>query len=285
MKYFVLLQALGDNLISLSFLEQIDEKIHILGTNYTKNIAKLMGAKNNFDIQLVFDDIPAFYDVKKQGVWAAIKDLYKFVEYIKNNNIQEIIFEKKDFRGFLISFLCKSKIYEPNNLTLKIYDNRKELIEKIYNQSISLNHYTLKIQNPKIIVINPLTRVELKNIKHHHLIYIIEELKKFDYEIYLIDIEKKYEEFENIVQYYLRYTTLDDVKKLIQRCDLYIGGDSFLIHLAYYLKRNYFVIFYRDNDDFLPPNIELDFYIKAHKNKNFDEDLKQKFINIGLIKI
>lgn len=284
MKYYVSLLALGDNLISLSLLEQLNDKVNILGTKHTKNIASLIGVENKFNIQVVFDDIPAFYDIKKQGVLKAIFDFFKFIKYLKTNNIEEIMLEKKDFRSSFISLLTNTKISYPNSLNSKVYENRKELIENVYKQSINVNSYRLKIENPKKILINPLTRVELRNIKRNHLDFIINKLNKYGYEIYLIDIESRYQEFDNKVQYYLTNTTLEDVKQLIKECDLYIGGDSFLIHLAYYLQRNYFMIFYRDNNDFLPPNITQDFYIKAHDSGDFDDELKQKFTNIELIK-
>lgn len=284
MKYYVSLLALGDNLISLSLLQKSDIKVNILGTKLTKNIVKLMGLENMFNIEVVFDDIPAFYDIRKKGFWKAIKDFYKFIRYIQKNKITEMIFERKDFRSLIILFLTNAKGYYPDYLNIKVYENRRELIEKVYHQSIEVNSYLLKIQNPKKIVINPLTRVELRNIKHNHLKYILDTLNNNQYEIYLIDIENRYQEFENDVYSYLTDTTLDDVKQLILKCDLYIGGDSFLIHLAYYLKQNYFMIFYRDNDDFLPPNIKDDFYIKAHKSSDFVIEMQQKFENIGLIK-
>jgi len=284
MKAYITLQALGDNLISLSLLEQLNIKVNILGTKHTKNIVKLIELESKFDIQVVFNDIPAFYDIKKHGILKATVDFIKFIQYLKINNIEEIIFEKKDFRSFLVSLVTNTKIYYPNNLIPKVYENRKELIENIYRQPINLNRYILKIENYKKILINPLTRVDVKNIKNSHLNFIINEFSKYDYEIYLIDIEKRYQEFENKVQHYLTNTTLDDVKQLIKGCDLYIGGDSFLIHLAYYFRKNYFMIFYRDNDNFLPPNITQDFYIKAHQSNDFDNELKQKFKNIGLIK-
>lgn len=283
MKYYLSLQALGDNLISLSLLAQLNIRVNILGTKHTKNIVKLIGLEDKFAIQVVFDDIPAFYDIRKKGLVKAIKDLYRFIRYIQKHQILEIIFEKKDFRSTLILFFTHARGYFPSQFNPKVYENRNELIENIYQQPINFNSYILKIENPKRIVINPLTRVEVKNIDHRHLNFIINELSKYDCEIYLIDIEKRYEEFENKVQYYRTNTTLEDVKQLINECDLYIGGDSFLIHLAYYLQRNYFMIFYRDNDCFLPPNITQEFYIKAHESVDFDNELKQKFKSIGLI--
>ncbi|WP_067177444.1 glycosyltransferase family 9 protein [Sulfurospirillum sp. UCH001] len=283
MVYYVCFLAFGDNLISLSLLEQLDQKINILGTNYTKNISLLMNNPDQFSIKIVFNDIPSFYDMRKKGLIQAIKDMYKFLNYIKENNITEMIFEKKDFRSILISILTHSKIHYPNSSNRNIYENRKHIIENIYKKQVTLNRYTLKIRKNKTIVINPLTRMKQKNIEHEHLKYIIDVINKNNYKIYLIDIEKKYEIFSSKVQHYLTNTTLDDIKNLILECDLYIGGDSFLIHLAYYLKRNYFMILYTNNDDFSPPNIEDVFYIKAHHCNNFNKEINQKFFEIGLI--
>jgi len=283
MKYYLNMLSLGDNLISLAFLEQLNTKVNILGTKHTENIINLLGLEHKVEIYVVFNDIPTFYDIRKYGIFKASLDFLKFIRYLQIHNIKEVIFEKKDFRSSLTSMFTNTNIYYPNSINTKVYENRKELIENIYKQSIDFNSYLLQIQNPKTIVINPLTRVELKNIKKNHLNLIIDELMQHNYEIYLIDIENRYQEFEKKVHSYLTNTTLNDVKKLIKKCDLYIGGDSFLIHLAYYLQRNYFMIFYRDNDDFLPPNITENFYIKAHNNRNFDKELREKFQNIGLI--
>ncbi len=282
-KYYVSLLALGDNLISLSLLEQLDSKVNILGTKHTLNIARLINIENKLNIKIVFEDIPAFYDIKKQGIFKSLIDFYKFINFIKKNDIDELVFEKEDFRTALIAFFTKIKISTPNIQNSKIYSNRKELIENIYHKKTNLNNYNLQLKNPRIIVINPLTRVELKNINKDELHYLLKLLKSKNYEIYLIDIEKKYQEFQDNVTHYLTNTTLSDVKQLIGKCDLYIGGDSFLIHLAYYLKRNYFIFFYRDNDDFLPPNIAEDFYIKVYETDTIKDKIKQKFINMELI--
>lgn len=282
--YFVNFLALGDNLISLSLLSRLDAKVNLLGTKHTHNIAKLMNLEDKFNIKIVFDDIPAFYDIRQKGVLNALKDFIIFIKFLKSHNIKEIIVEKKDFRSRLLSFLIDIQIHEPAQSNLKVYEHRKNLIEDKYSTKLSLNSYPLILSSPKKIVINPLTRVKLRNIKKEHLHYILDILNKNSYEIVLIDFEKKYIEFKNDVKDYLTDTTLEDLKILINDCDLYIGGDSFLIHLAYCLQKNYFMVFYRDNDDFMPPNITQDFYIKAHKCDDFNINLNQKFKNVGLIK-
>ena len=279
-----LFQALGDNLISLSILEQLDREVKIVGTKHTKNIINLMDTEKSSDIKILFEDIPAFYDIKKQGIKNAITDFFKFIKYINDNKINELILEKKDFRSKLLSYFTKAKIYTPNILNRNVYKNRIEIISQIYNQDLHFQNYNLQLNNSKIIIMNPLTRELFRNINTNHLEYILNILKKQDYIIYLIDFEHKYKEFSNKVSFYLTNTTLFDMKNLLNKCDLYIGGDSFLIHLAYYLKRNYFMVFYRDNDDFLPPNITNDFYIKAHDSIDFEAEISYKFKKIGINK-
>jgi ADP-heptose:LPS heptosyltransferase len=203
--------------------------------------------------------------------------------FVKDNKIKELVFEKKDFRAYVICFFTQATPYFSVSSNSNVYERRKELIEKVYGKEINLSVYKFKILNPKIILINPLTRSEARNIKKDHLKNILEFLNLYGYEIYLIDIEKRYEDLKMNVKYYLTDTTLQDLRSLLLKSDFYIGGDSFLIHLAYYLKRNYFMIFYRDNDDFLPPNISCDFYIKAHTSDNFRKEIEEKFIKIGLI--
>lgn len=283
-RYYISFLALGDNLISLSMLEQLDERVGILGTKHTKHIARLIGAENKFEIEVMFEDIPAFYDIRRQGIRRAIQDFFIFTRYVKKNNTRELVFEKKDFRSFLISILTNTKIYYPNNFSSMVYKNRKDLISSVYGEDVDVKNYPLKIKNTKKILINPLTRVRGKNIKRNHLMCMINILKTNGCKIYLIDLEKRYKELEKDVDKYLINTSLRDVKVLMKECDLYIGGDSFLVHLAYFLKRNYFIIFYNKNNDFLPPNMKDDFCTKVYKSDSFEANIKKKFVSIGLIK-
>lgn len=283
MKYYVSLLALGDNLISLAFLRQLSDEIHVLGTKHTNNILKLIGSKENIHIHKVFEDIPAFYDIKKRGLISACRDFYKFIRYVRSNGIDELVFEKKDFRSTMIAILTKAKVFYPDSFVCNAYKNRRELISEVYKNDVALNTYKLELHDVKIVVINPLTRLEKRNIKHQHLSFMCKKLKQNGYETYLIDLEKKYTQLEEDVTHYLTNTSLEDVKELILKADLYIGADSFLIHLAYYLKKNFFMIFYRDNYDFLPPNIENSFYIQAHHCSDFESEVQQKFKSIGLV--
>ena len=287
MKHYLLFQALGDNLISLSLLEKLHERVNVLGTKDTKIIIKLLGLEENFNVRVVFDEIPAFYNIREKGFINALRDSLILLKYINNNNIDKIVFEKNDFRSSILSLILTKKVIRTKNNYKNTYKNRKDNIEYIYNKNIQLDKYRLEVSKEntinKKILINPLTSKLHRNIRHKHLKYIIDELNRNGFHICLIDIENRYQEFKDDVNSYLTNTTLDDVKELILISDLYIGADSFLVHLSYYLKKTYFIVFYQNNDDFLPPNANDKFYLKCNELDNFEENLKNKFKKIGLI--
>jgi len=283
-KYFVSLQSLGDNLISLSLLAQMDRPIKILGTKHTQSIIALMGVEDKFDLLIPFEDIPAFYDVRKRGIFKAIKEIIVFRAYVKKYRIQELIFEKYDWRVCLLTFglyvNVKSQFYSDN-----VYVNRKLLIEDAYGLKICLNDgnepfFPQKIQK---VLINPTTRVSLKNIQSDHLCFIIALLQKNHIEVTLIDFEQNYSVLENGVAHYRIHTTLNDVKNMLLETDLYIGADSFLIHYAYYLQKPFFIVFNQENKHFLPPVCtHLDNYLIATQG-DFEMEFAKKFTALGII--
>jgi ADP-heptose:LPS heptosyltransferase len=282
--YFVSLQALGDNLISLSLLAQLDKRIKILGTKQTKSIITLMGVEDKFDLLMPFEDIPAFYDIRKRGIFKAIKDIIHFRSYVRKYRIQELVFEKCDWRVRLLTFglqvNVQSRFYDDN-----VYVNRKLLIEDVYHSTIYLSEgaessFPKKIQK---VLINPTTRVSSKNIQSDHLRFIIAFLHKNHIEVTLIDFEQNYTDLENKVTHYKAHTTLNDVKSILLETDLYIGADSFLIHYAYYLHKPFFIVFNQENTHFLPPVCtHLENYLMATQG-DFEMHLTKKFIAIGIL--
>ncbi|MCH4600727.1 glycosyltransferase family 9 protein, partial [Helicobacter pylori] len=250
------LLALGDNLITLSLLKEIafkqQQPLKILGTRLTLKIAKLLECEKHFEIIPVFENIPAFYDLKKQGVFLAMKDFLWLLKALKKHKIKHLILEKQDFRSFLLAKFVS--ITTPNKEIKNIYQNRQELFSQIYGHVFDNPSYPMSVKNPKKILINPFTRSIDRSIPLEHLQIVLKLLKPFC--VTLLDFEERYAFLKDEVAHYRAKTSLEEVKSLILESDLYIGGDSFLIHLAYYLKKNYFIFFYRDNDDFMPPKNE-----------------------------
>ena len=164
------------------------------------------------------------------------------------------------------------------NLIKKIFYKFGHDIKKT-NQELINNLLKDKItENPIILDVggNKGQSIKIfKKIFKNPIIHSFEPIKS--------EFDIMYQEFKDDVNSYLTNTTLDDVKELILISDLYIGADSFLVHLSYYLKKTYFIVFYQNNDDFLPPNANDKFYLKCNELDNFEENLKNKFKKIGLI--
>ncbi len=78
------LLALGDNLITLSLLKEIafkqQQPIKILGTRLTLKIARLLECEKHFEIIPLFENVPAFYDLKKQGVFFGDEGFFMVVK-------------------------------------------------------------------------------------------------------------------------------------------------------------------------------------------------------------
>lgn len=285
MKYFLSLQSFGDNLISLYLLSQIDGKIKILGTKHTQNIARLMEVEDKVNIDVIFDDIPAFYDVKKRGMVKAFKDMFKFRQYIKEHNIKELFFEKQDIRTQMLTFGL-SKYIATKNLTKQVYINRKNLIEKYYTSTIKLKSSIKpsKGKETNRILISPSSRIQDKNIRKNDCDIIIAILKEFNFTIQLVDYTGDYIEYKDKVNEYYHNTTLSDVKELIVKSDFFIGADSFLVHLAYFFEKAFFIVFNFESFEFLPPNADvIENYILTNRQINIETEFRNKFIKLGII--
>ncbi|WP_104745135.1 glycosyltransferase family 9 protein [Helicobacter acinonychis] len=277
------LLALGDNLITISLLKEIalkqQQPLKILGTHLTLKIAKLLECEKYFEIIPVFENIPAFYDLKKRGIYWAIKDFLLLLKALKKHQIKRLVLEKQDFRSALLTLLVP--VMTPNQKIKNVYQNRQELFFQIYGHVFDNSPYSMSLKNPKKILINPFTRENYRNISLEHLQIILKLLKPLS--VTLLDFEERYAFLQDKAAHYYTKTSLEAVKNLILESDLYIGGDSFLIHLAYYLKKNYFIFFYKDNDDFMPPNCENKNFLKAHKSHFIEQDLVKKFRHLGLL--
>jgi ADP-heptose:LPS heptosyltransferase len=281
-KSYVALQALGDNLISLSLLSHLKGNVEIIGTKHTKNVANIIDV-NRFNISVLFDDIPGFYDIKNKGLLSAIKDIFKFRKFIKNNHINELVFEKKDFRVFLLTFGLKINIFSPIELT-NVYLDRARNIESAFHQKIKVKNCIEQHKNIRKILISPVTRILEKNITHEDMGDLINILSHYDFTIVLVDYSNSYSVFRDQVDSYITGTSLIDVKKLIIDCDAFIGPDSFLIHLAYFYGKFVYVIFNKYSVYFLPPGCEeCKNFIIVSANISFKKYLISSFKDIGLI--
>lgn len=282
--YYVSLLALGDNVISLSLLSKLKGKVKVLGTNSTIKVAELMGLDSQLSITPLFDDIPAFYDIRKQGLKKAITDIMAFRKFLKDNNIKKLIFEKKDFRAYLLT-LGLGVLWKGASLDENVYDSRKSIIEESLREygQIQFDTY-MDFSSVQNVLIAPVSRLDEKCIKPEDLRALISVLKNKFIEIELLDYSGDYSDFKSDVDNYIHGTSLAEVKSLLLSSDLYIGADSFLIHLAYFFKKPFFVVFNKANEEFMTPaTIKNDSSFLSISGIS-EERIVSKFFELGIIR-
>ncbi|NNN48620.1 hypothetical protein [Vibrio sp. 2-2(8)] len=279
----VLLQAMGDNLISLNMLDQINEKFLILGTKHTYDIALLMESKLHERIHVLYDEIPSFYDIRNSNILNVVRDVIKFRKFIKDNNVKKLVFEKSDFRVRLLTFGIDVSVLAPTDVK-KIYGARKNLYSEYFREELTLLSCVSNYDDVKKILLSPTTRVSAKNITRTNLLDMISVLHANGFFVQLIDYDASFSDLENIVDDYYTNTSLYDVRNLIKNCDMFIGADSFLVHLAHYYRKQFFIVFNVLNTSFLPPGcVDIKNYIVTPDASDFKAELIDRFISIGLI--
>jgi hypothetical protein len=283
MHHYVLLQALGDNLISLSALSSLTGRVNVIGTKQTANVLGLIDLNHKFSVDILFDDIPSFYDLKNNSIIRVFRDILIFRKYIKRNNISNLFFEKSDFRIFFLTFGLNvkiKKVCKNNNVYIDRYSSFSESIFTVDRlKTCSKENY--KIKN---IVISPASRLAEKDITYYQLSKIIYTLKEYNICISLVDYDKKYKKFAIDVDCYLDSTTLKDVKEIIINCDLFIGPDSFLIHLAYFYNKLSITIFNIDSDRYFltPCSLIYKDYIPPLPNDDFNDEFNKTMSLLNL---
>lgn len=281
MKY-VLLQAYGDNVISLSMLSRLGGKIDVIGTRLTQEVARLLELEDKFNIHVLFDDVPGFYNVRKAGVFKALKDLNIFRTYARRNRSEGLVFEKDDFRAAVLAFGLAD--YHASKVSSQVYINRKNLFEKVSNSTLALRP-AVRPQAVRKVLINPLARAGKRNIGDADLDAMLQVLKAQGLSIELIDHTGEFARYRERVDAYYGDTTLDALKALIKGCDFFIGTDSFPIHLAYYFEKAFCIIFNFEYFDFLPPGSEcLDNYVITDRMTEKQYGYAEKFRSLGVIR-
>jgi len=282
MRCFVLLQAMGDNLITLSMLAQAEEKIEILGTRLTYEVAKLLDIETKFNIRVLFGEVPAFYDVRKAGVWKAVKEIGTFRRYIRREALTDLVFEKGDVRAGILTYGIAR--YRASETSEGVYLDRKSLIELAAGVPVTLKPAARPVAPVRTVVIAPHSRVREKDIRDTDLTALINVLKKEGLHLRLVDHTGTLDRYRNRVDEYYTHTTLAEVRDLIVDSDFMIGCDSFLIHLAYYFDKAFFVVFNAGPSDFLPPGCEtIGNFIVADHAEDKEDAYRRKFSALGVI--
>ncbi len=246
----------GDCLITMSLLEKLNSSVHeyqIIGTAVTAKVSALL--HKPLPVIELLPDKAAFYTVKEDGPWKALKDLYSVRQSLQRLSHRDDIFafERLDIRNRLIKPLRCRGIYAPQ--THCAYNDRQTLVHEIFGQAPAWLP-TEAPRNPvRSIVVNPCARYKHKWLTPEILQNILRVAEQREWSVTLIDPCGSHGRFSQSTRY-IEYPSLTEAAAILKSCDLYIGPDSFFIHLAYYYRVPLFGVFVPGNQDFRVPGMD-----------------------------
>lgn len=249
--FHVLLQAFGDNVISLALLDQLPGTKRLLGTGLTADVMTICGFDRGFELTRVFAGIPAFYDLRKRGPLRAVRDGATLLRALRAAGARQLHFEKADFRSVLFAALVRGRARAPGRKA-NVYADRRAVLEELYGARLRLAPLAAAAAGRRVLI-NPASRLVRKNVAEADLGTLIDLLQAAGKSVTLIDYDGRLGDFRERVDDYRTGTTLVQAADLLRATDYYIGADSFFVHLAYVFARPFFVFLNQRNDYFMPP--------------------------------
>lgn len=257
MIYHLNLLSFGDNLISLGLLARLRDKrgVTIVGTALTERISGLV-PDLDIPIIVVSDHVPSFYDLRKRGPRAAAAEMLRLRRALTRLSTADdgFIFEKEGWRRRLLTGATGRRSWAPARRR-NVYEDRRDVLRDVFNEEIALAIAPRLSQSPRTVAINPASRVEAKAISPRTLESIVGYLRRRGIDVQLLDPERKHADLRHVVSEYTSNTTLEQAVTLVERCDLYIGADSLLVHVAYQRRTPALVLYNETNLYFAPPGV------------------------------
>lgn len=274
MNYLVTIQGHGDALISFMIAKNIkNEKLVIICNYQSESLLKYYIS----DEKIISDDFSSLYNIRKDGIFKAIKSFSVLIKYLnKIDKNDKIYFEKNDIRFKLIKLFVHARLFAPDDKKTGIYEKRQLLFGTVLPVTYFINHEHLKLDNKKIIIF-PGSRIKAKVITSNSIQQLLEVLRMHN-----TKVELYYYLCEDIPSIFIKQTytkkfdSIEGMIKAIESADIIISADSLPLHVTYFLNKP-IIPFYNDkiNYDWLPIGVS-EFLILNRDNENiFSESLSK----------
>ena len=256
MRYLVSALAYGDCLITLSLIEQLrldPVDYQILGTAITSRVSSLL--HQPLPVVELMNDRAAFYAIKEYGPWKACTDFISLRQSLQRQSQSGdvLAFERSDWRTAALNPWGRRGIYPPQ--THQAYNDRQSLIRQVFGHAPDWTPVVKPRTATRAVLINPCARFGNRWLAPEIIENVIAIATKNDWALTLLDPCGRYADYRPRVARYEHQSTLADAAALLKASDLYIGPDSFFIHLAYYYRVPLFGFFFSHYHDFLAPGM------------------------------
>lgn len=256
MRYLVSTLAYGDCLITLSLLERLNPAapdFQILGTTITSEVSALLHTP--LPVTELLKDRAAFYAITEYGPGKACLDFFSLRAALKQrcdrNDI--LAFERNDLRTRAVKPLGIRAILPPQ--THHAYFDRQALVRQLFDTAPEWEAMVKPRAAIRSVLINPCARFGNRWLSPEIVENLIAIATQNHWALALLDPCGRYADYRHQVARYEHQTTLADAAALLQASDLYVGPDSFFIHLAYYYRVPLFGIYFAHYHDFLAPGM------------------------------
>lgn len=282
MIYVLSILGYGDCLITLSLLEQSQIPAHdcvVVGSRVTTEVAHLL---DRFDLSIVslLPNRCSLFTLKtaiKKGEirslladWRAIRQWGRGVLIPRDT----VIVEKSDWRNRLL-FSGAYELRQIARMDGAYLDRATELSHHFC--TISLRSCATLEKKPQHLLVNPCAGSRGRSLSYSLINVMFRAAENEKVAVSLIDPDGSYKAFKDRAFRYIWAPTLTDSDRLLRDTDLYIGPDSFFMHLAYYRGIPFFAFFQRGNVYFAPPGM-----IEANNYMFFDEARDQRKLDSRL---
>jgi hypothetical protein len=253
-----MLRAYGDCVISYGLLEKLpaSENIRIVGTRVSREVAEAL-AFSRYSHESVLDDVAAFFDVKQAGPRRALADLYA-VRSVLREKLQpgdRVLFEHASWRNrWVLPSLPGIGVLEPGHGT-SIYFDRREMLGRAFANLPDTPASRRPVAPIRNLVLNPGARLEYKRLPGVVVDNIVRYASERGIEVHLLDPEERHAHVAARVRSYRARPKLAEAIEMVRGADLYVGADSFFLHLAYRFDRPLFAIVPTDDPYFAPPSL------------------------------
>jgi hypothetical protein len=267
--------AYGDSLITLSILEQLPAHAHtyrLLGSAVTRDVAKLL--RTSLPVQTLLDHEAALYTIREHGVLKAYRDFLSlksgFDRLAKYGDV--FAFEFRDTRNWaLVPRKCRAmyagrKHGRPGD---SVYEDRRSFINNLLGTSYKWTQSPRPNPNIQKVLINPHARHQSRRLSPETINILANIAERENWSISLIDVSGDFKALQGRVDNYVLQPSLEEACDMLASSQLYIGPDSFFLHLAYYHKVPCFGFFMRNHLIYLPPGMrELNSFIFFDDSRN-----------------
>jgi hypothetical protein len=253
---YLSLLSLGDNLISLQLLRMLGPRagdVVLVGTGLTYKVAELIGpAPCAFEQAL--PDVAAFYDLRRAGPRRALRDLRQVRRALRRFTAPPVsaLFEKRDWRNPWIVPPPIRRV-EPE-VGVSIYHDRRDMLIRAVGPLPELPSCR-RPGRVRTLTVNPAARQSFKALPRAVLEAILAYTQAHDIRVCLLDPEESCAWARRRVHRYEARPSLTQAVEQLRAADLYVGADSFFLHLAYHYAVPFFALPPKPAPYFAPPGM------------------------------